>query len=382
MRIDLVKPFVVGNPWKNWILVKVMTTDGHAGWGEATTGLTTRSTVGAVEEISRLFIGQDIRALVEVWHDAFKALYLPTDGAVLGAMAGIETACLDAFGKELGLPLYRLLGGRARQSIRTYANGWYQAEREPAVFAERAAAVASRGYSALKFDPLGHNYRTLDRTERKRVVDLVTAVRSALPDTVDLILEFHDRLTPVEALNLARAFAEIQPLWIEDPVWSEDVDVVASLAAASPVRIASGERLASPNQFVRLLSNGRMDMVLPEYLSLGGLQRMRDVAAIADAHGAMVAPHNAQSPLSTALNVHFDVAVPNAFIQECFDDYQGGWINDVFADYPLLRDGHLAPSEKPGHGVEINEEAISKYPYGHANFMNMFKAGWELRNSK
>jgi len=120
-------------------------------------------------------------------------------------------------------------------------------------------------------------------------------------------------------------------------------------------------------------------MGLPEYLRLGGLTRMRQVAAIADAHNAMVSPHQAQSPLGTAVTVHFDVATPNAFIQECFDEFHVAWAKDVFGNIPAIKDGYLYPSEAPGHGVAINEAEIGKHPYGASNFMNLFSTGWERR---
>jgi galactonate dehydratase len=296
-------------------------------------------------------------------------------------MAGIETACWDIVGKELGLPLYRLLGGRAHERIRTYANGWYQAERDPVKFAERTRAVAAKGYSALKFDPFGHNYRMLDRAERVRTLSLVAAVREALPDDVDIILEFHDRLTPVEALSVARDVAEFRPLWIEDPTWTEDVPAFARVGRESPVRVAGGERFKTVGKFAQLFALGGVDMVLPEYLSVGGLWRMKEVAAVADAYGAMVSPHNAQSPLSTALNVHFDIATHNAFIQECFDDFHVEWADEIFSGYPRIQDGFLAASDAPGHGVAVNGAAFSKHPYNARNFMNMFSVGWEKRNS-
>ena len=381
MKIDRIEAFVVGNPWKNWLLVKVSTDAGHTGWGEATTGLSTAPAVAAVGEIARLFLGRDPAAIQQNWHDAHKALYLTGDGVLMAAMAGIETACWDIVGHDLGLPLYRLLGGRAQARIRTYANGWYQAERDPDKFADRTRAVAAKGYSALKFDPLGHNFRTLDRAERVRTMALIEAVRRALPDEVDIILEFHDRLTAVEALSLARDVAQFRPLWIEDPVWTEDIPAFARVARDSPVRIAGGERFKTPGRFAQLLAEGGVDMVLPEYLGLGGLWRLKQVAAVADAYGAMVSPHNAQSPLSTALNVHFDVATPNAFIQECFDDFHVPWADDVFSGAPRIEDGYLAPSEAPGHGVTVNEAEIARHPYGERNFMNLFSAGWEKRNS-
>ncbi|MCI1002733.1 mandelate racemase/muconate lactonizing enzyme family protein [Ochrobactrum sp. C6C9] len=381
MKIDLIQAFVIGNPWKNWVLVKVGTSDGHVGWGEATTGLTTKPVVGAVEEISRLFIGRDPRQMTANWQEAYKTLYLPTDGVIMAAMAGIETACWDIVGKELNVPLYRLLGGIANPKVRAYANGWYQEDREPERFAARARAVADAGFTAMKFDPLGHNYRVLPREERAKTIALVESVRNALPDSIDLILEFHDRLTPVEAISVSQDLLQFRPLWIEDPVWSSDVEGFAAVAKRSNVRIAGGERFGTLGQFTNLFQHKATDIVLPEYLRLGGLTRLRQVAAIAEAHNALVAPHNAQSPLGTAVNIHFDMATPNAFIQECFDAYHVKWAQDIFDGVPTLQDGYLQASDRPGHGVTIDEAELLKHPYGERNFMNLFGKGWERRNS-
>jgi galactonate dehydratase len=380
MKIDRIQSFVVGNPWKNWVLVKVSTDEGHFGWGEATTGLTTKPAVAAVEEITRLFIGKDPSAFLANRQRAYEALYLPTDGVLLAALAAIETASWDILGKEFNRPLYRLLGGPVHDTIRVYANGWYQDERDPVRFAERAATVADLGYSALKFDPLGHNYRVLSKDERRKTLLLVEAVVRRLPDNVDLIFEFHDRLTPVEALSLARDLAAFQPLWIEDPVWTADLDAFVRVATESPVRIAGGERFSTLHDFVSLLSSGAVDVVLPEYLRLGGLHRLRQVAAIAEAKNAIVAPHNAQSPLGTAINIHFAAATPNFLIQECFDDFHVPWAWDIFAGVPRQQDGQVRPSEVAGLGVEIDEDALSRFPYGEKNFMNLFSKGWEKRN--
>jgi galactonate dehydratase len=381
MKIDRIEAFIVGNPWKNWILVKVSTDEGHVGWGEATGALGTMPAFSGVGEITQLFLGRDPCELQRNWQDAHKALYLSDDRSLMAPLAGIETACWDIIGKELGVPLYRLLGGRAQPSIRTYANGWYQDDRDPVRFAERTQAVAAKGYSALKFDPLGHNYRTLDRAERRRTLAIIEAVRTALPDDVDMILEFHDRLTVPEALSLIRDVAEFRPLWVEDPVYTKDIAAFAHVCRESPVRIAGGERFSMPRQFAELFAGGGCDMVLPEYMMLGGLSRLCQAAAIADAYNAMVSPHQAASPLSTAVTVHFDVATPNAFIQECFDEFSVAWARDLFGNIPTIRDGCLAPSELPGHGVSVNEAEIGKHPYGERNFMNLFSVGWEKRKS-
>jgi len=146
MRITDLKVFVVGNPWKNWIFVKVYTDDGIEGLGECTGGLNTKPIVGALEELKHHFIGEDPLNITKLKDKVYKALFLGNGGA---AMAGIETALWDILGKYLNVPVYTLLGGTFRESIRAYLNGWYQGERKPEFFAESAATVKAMGYTAL-----------------------------------------------------------------------------------------------------------------------------------------------------------------------------------------------------------------------------------------
>jgi galactonate dehydratase len=381
MKIARIEVFVVGNPWKNWVLVKVITDEGASGWGDATCGLSSQPVAAAVREISRLCIGRDPRCIEALWDHAFKALYLTANGILLSAISGITTACWDILARSLGVPLHALFGGRVHDRLRAYANGWYQGPRDPVAFGERAAEVAAMGYTALKFDPFGANYRFLDAAERRLSLDLVAAVRRAVGDRVSLLIEAHDRFTVPEAIRLARDLEEFDPEWIEAPVWSEDIAALQEVAGASRVRIVAGERFSTPRQFADLLAGGRFDVLQPEYVELGGIARLREVAAIADAHGASLAPHNARCPLSTAVNVHVMTATRNFRIQETFDDFHVAWARDLFAGVPQVRDGFLAASDAPGLGVEVNEALFAKHPYSEHHFMNLFAEGWEKRNS-
>jgi len=380
MKIASIEAYVVGNPWKNWVLVKVTTDDGHHGWGDSTCGLSSQPAVAAVREIRRMCIGRDPRDIEALWDNAHKGLYLTANGILLSALAGITTACWDILGKSLGAPLYTLFGGRMHRKLRAYANGWYQGPREPQAFGERAAKVAAMGYTALKFDPFGANYRFLDARERKLSLELVRAVRKAVGDSVGLLIEAHDRFTVPEAIRLAEELEEFDCEWIEAPVWSEDIAALREVAGASRVRIVTGERFSTPRQFADLVEGGLFDVVQPEYVELGGIARLREAAAIADAHGATVAPHNARCTLSTAVNVHVMTATRNFYIQETFDDFHVPWAREMFKGVPRVVDGYLTASDAPGLGVEVDEALFEKHPYSEHHFMNLFADGWEQRN--
>lgn len=379
MKITDIEVFVVGNPWKNWVLVKLHTDEGIIGWGDATTGLSSMPVTAAVKELRRLCIGLDPCRIERLWDTVYKALYLPSNGILLSALAGVTTACWDVLGRSLGAPLHRLLGGKVHERVKAYANGWYTGAREPAAYGERAAEVVSRGYRALKFDPFGSAYRSLDAAERRKSVTLVAAVRKAVGNDVDLLIEAHDRFTVPEAIRIARELEEFDPAWIEAPVWSEDIAALSEVARSTRVRIVAGERFTTPRQFADLLQCGRFDVVQPEYVELGGIARLREVAAIADAYGACVAPHNARCPLSTAVNVGVLSTLRNAYVQECFDDFNEAWSRELFAGLPRVVDGYLAAGDGPGLGVEVNEAVFAAHPYSEHNFMNLFSAGWEKR---
>lgn len=376
MKITDMKTFVVGNPWKNWVFVKLETDEGICGYGECTGGLDTAGKKGMADELRSRIIGRDPRDVQGLVNFLRKTLFLFRGGE---AVSGIEIACWDILGKSCGLPLYRLLGGKVRDKIRVYANGWYQGPREPQAFAERAAQIVEMGYTALKFDPFGKNYQYMSREEEKKSMAIVRAVREAVGDNVDIMIEGHDRFSLSQAIRNGYLLEEYQPFWYETPVLSDDLEKVSECARRIRIPVIAGERAEDPQTIEKLLSMGAIDMVNPELLGIGGVSGLVDTFAIARAHNATVAPHNAQSPYCTAVNVHVDITQPNLLIQECFDDSSVSWTDEVLIGYPKVKNGFIEPSDAPGIGVEINEEEASKHPYGDKNFLWMFEDSWEQR---
>jgi galactonate dehydratase len=378
MRIVDVKTTVVGNPWKNWVFVQVFTDEGIIGVGEATGGLSTKPNEAAVHELKPLLQGQDPRDVHALWDRLHKGLFLGQNAA----MAGIEMACWDILGQVLNVPVWRLLGGTVRPRIRAYANGWYQGPRDPAFVAERAAAVVAQGYTALKLDPFGTAYRFLDRDELRFSLRIVAAVRKAIGEKVDLLIEGHDRFSVATAIEVGRALAEFQPFWFETPVLSTDVEALVTVARAIPVRVVAGERFERLADFARLLATGVLDVIQPELLRCGGVSGLLKVAAVAEAYGAFVAPHNAQSPLTTVVNCHVGATLPNLLIQECFDDFLVPWSREIMSGTVRIVKGYIEIPDGPGFGVRLNEAVMARYPYADRNFLRLFEPGWEWRGSK
>lgn len=375
MQITDLKVFVVGNPWKNWVFVKLYTDEGLTGIGEATAGLSARPGEAAIHELKRFIVGEDPRQPEVVWQKMYKGMFL---GANEG-MNAIEIACWDILGKSLGAPLWQLLGGKQRPRLRAYANGWYQGPREPAFFAEAAARVVELGYTALKFDPFGTAYRFVDAAEERRSLRIVRAVREAVGDDVDLLIEGHDRFGVSTAIRIGKQLEEWRPMWFETPVMSTDIKATVEVARAIDVPVATGERFRRPSEVADLVAHRVVDIVQPETLRIGGVSGARKAAAIAEAAEAWIALHQAQSPLNTAINAHIHASIPNFLIQECFDDFLVPWAHEIMTGVPRVRDGFLEPSDAPGLGVELHEDEMAKYPFGQDYFIRLFEEGWEMR---
>jgi galactonate dehydratase len=382
MKIDRIRTLVVGNPWKNWIYVLVGTDNGLTGIGEATGGLQTMPIEAGINEMASLCLGQDPRQIHLVWDDLYKATYLAEDYVHMHAMTGIETACWDILGQSLGVPVHTLLGGRVRDRVRMYANGWYKGKRTPKSYADQARQVVGLGYTALKFDPFGSAYHNMTPGEEKETRAIVEAVRDALDFDIDIMIEGHDRFTVSSAIQVGHWLAPIKPLWFEAPVLSSDVDALVAVARAVPVPVAAGERFSTLTQFSRLLSHDCISILQPEVLGIGGIWKCLQVAALAQAHHAEIAPHNAESPVKTVVAAHIGAVVPNLLIQECFDQFLEPWVHDLLDGIVTVQDGFLAVPQKPGLGITINEAEAKKHPYGVDNFLRLFQPGWETRGKQ
>jgi len=376
VKIVDVRPVVVGNPWKNWIFVVVETDEGITGLGEATGGLRTSPNVASIEESKHLVIGRAPRNVHEIWNHLYFSGFLN----ITPAMVGIEMACWDILGKSLGVPVHRLLGGQVRDRVRVYANGWYSGPRTPEGFAEKAAEVVGKGYTALKFDPFGTAYVRLGREETRECQALVGAVREAVGDSVDILIEAHDRFAVSAAIEIGNWLAEFEPTWFETPVQSNDTDALVAVARQVPVRVIAGERMHELHEFARFLSMNVTDIINPEPLGVGGIWKCLQVAALAEARRVDIAPHNAESPFKTMVNLHICAVAPNIFIEECFDEFLEPWTEDVLKGYVRVEDGHLPIPQAPGIGVELDEEEAKKHPYSPHHFLRMFEPGWERRD--
>ena len=380
MRITRATTYTVGNPWKNWLFVRLDTDQpGLYGIGEGTLNAFAKTVEAAVHELAPRYEGLDPFQVETIFQRMTRDLYSEGGQIHMSAVAAVEVACWDIIGKATGRPIYDLLGGRYHESLPAYANGWYAGPRTPESFAERARQVVDRGYKALKFDPFGANYRTMDPTERRLSLAIVRAVREEVGPEIELMIEGHCRFSVGEAVWVGERLAEFTPTWFEEPTHHLKIDAVVEVARKITVPVATGESFSSTHQFAELLAHNAVSILQPEPGSMGGIWRTRQVCAMADAHYGVVAPHNAQGPVSTATCVQIGACTPNLLVQEIFDEFNVAWERDL-VDHPAeVIDGRIPVPNRPGLGIELNWPELEKHPYQVANFIPLFAPGWERR---
>ena len=380
MKITGLKTYLIGNSWKNWLWVRVDTDDGIHGVGEGTVNVFARTVETAIREVEERIVGHDpfdIEALlIATQRDVY------TDGGQIhgAAVAAVEMACWDIMGKALDTPVHKLLGGRLRDRVRAYANGWYTVDRTPEAFAGAARRVADMGFTAMKFDPFGAAWKAQSSHHEDLSISLVEAVRAEVGPGVDLMIEAHGRFGVSSALRIAERLAPFRPAWFEEPVSHHNIGAMTSVARRSPVPVATGESFSSIQQFAELLAGGAVGIVQPEPVHLGGIWRTRQVAALAEAGHAVVAPHNAQGPICSAVSAQLGACVPNFYVQESFDAFNEGWTRSL-VDPPIsIVDGHVVVPQGPGLGIDVDWNGVEHYASRGPHSLELFAEGWERRN--
>jgi galactonate dehydratase len=379
MQITRVETFLVGNPWKNWVFVKVHTNEGLYGIGEGTVISFAKTVETAIHELFPFIVGMDPMQIELILQKLVRDPYADGAQIQMAAVAAIETACWDIAGKVLNQPIYNLWGGRCHQKLRAYANGWYRGERNPELFSKKALEVVRRGYTALKFDPFGSAWRTLSSREFALSIEIIAAIRAAVGDEVDILIEGHSRFMPATAIQIAKAIEPFRPMWFEEPVHHGNISALIEVARQSPVPIATGESFSNKHQFAELLKHDVVSIYQPEPLNLGGIFAARKIADAVDAHYGVVAPHSAQGPVATAACAQLNACTPNFLIHEFFDDFNEPWVKEILRFPVECVDGYITVPDRPGLGIDLNCEEMAKHPYSQKYHLPLFKSGWEKR---
>jgi galactonate dehydratase len=381
MKVTKVDTFVIGTDWRNLTVVRLHTDEGITGLGEVRMVNHTGALLGYIEEAApRHLVGRDpfhIEALVRrMQRDDFSR-----PGEVMSSgIALFEMACWDIIGKTLGQPVYNLLGGPVRDRIRAYANGWYRVERAPEEFHAAAGKVVEKGYTALKLDPFGPGHYELEREEKLKAVALVEAVRDAIGEGPEILLEMHGRFSPQTAIEMARLMEPFGLGWAEEPVPPTNLKALKKASASINVPVATGERIHNRIEYRELFELQAADVIQPDITQMGGLMETKKLAAWADAYFVTVAPHNVGGQISTAAALHLAAATTNFRIQEYFNDFADPWLKETAPGVPEIVDGYFDLPSGPGLGVELDEEMVEAHPMRDVHF-NLFAEGWEKRDS-
>ncbi|HEX7025307.1 MAG TPA: mandelate racemase/muconate lactonizing enzyme family protein [Gemmatimonadales bacterium] len=384
MKITRVTPMVMGTEWRDLTIVKVETDEGIVGVGE--TRGETDAILGYLQAVvPASVIGSDPFDFEALLQRLYRFEYGRAARIKMAAISLIEIACWDIVGQALGQPIWRLLGGKVRDRIKAYANGWYRVERTPEAFHAAARRVVERGYRALKFDPFGAGFYELGPDERRQVVALVEAVRDAVGPDVEILLEMHGRFNPVTAVAMIRELAPYGLGWAEEPVPPENLDALKKVAdAVAPlgVPIATGERIHTRHDYRPLFTLQAADVIQPDITEFGGLWETRKLAATAETHYVLIAPHNVGGPISTAAALHLAACTPNFKIQEHFNDFADEWVKTAVEGVPEVdpADGCFPLPQGPGLGLRLREDVVAAHPRQPIHF-NLFAEDWHLRQA-
>ncbi|MEU7318044.1 mandelate racemase/muconate lactonizing enzyme family protein [Streptomyces sp. NPDC007083] len=382
MRITGISTHVVGTPWRNLTYVQVHTDEGLTGVGETRMLGRTEALLGYLREAEVNHIaGSDPFRTEDLVRRMKYGDYGRAGEIVMSGIACVETACWDIKGKALGVPVWQLLGGNVTEAVPAYANGWYTTERTPDAYHRAARDVMARGYRALKIDPFGTGHLELSYAETRYAVSLIEAVRDAIGPDAELMLEMHGRFAPATAVRLAREMAPFRPAWLEEPVPPENLKALAKVADKVDMPVATGERIHDRIEFRELFESQAADIVQPDLGHLGGIAETRKLAATAETHYTLVAPHNVGGPVLTAASLQVGFATPNFKVLEHFNDFADAEIRKVVRGAPEVdpATGCFPLSREPGLGVELDTDAAAEFPQQRAHF-DLWAEGWETRD--
>lgn len=381
MLVTNVRTTIVGTPWRDLVFVELETDTGLVGVGEVRPVNKTDSFIAVVEELAgRYVVGTDPFDTERLAWAIERLEYGRPSEHGQSALAAFDVASWDLIGQTLGVPIWKLLGGMFRDRVPAYANGWYQADLEPAQIAELARTVVARGYRAMKLDPFGAAAVRLSPAAARHALAIVAAVRDAIGPDVDLMIEMHGRFAPDTAAQLAVALEPFAPRWIEEPVPPENAAALRRVSGATNLSIATGERIHSIWDASPFIEGGDVDILQADLTHFGGFTGMRRLAGWTEAHYLTLAPHNVGGPVATAANIHFAAATRNVDIVEHFNDFADPWLSEIVDVAPWVDpvDGCFALPDRPGLGLRLDHDACARHPRTGPR-LQLFVDGWQKR---
>lgn len=342
-----------------WIFVKLDTDEGISGWGEMISGTKTETVTAGANEMGKYLIGRDPFEIERLWQELHRSFYRggPVNETIV---SGLEMALWDIKGKALGVPVYELLGGKARDRIMVYS--WIGGDRPNDVVAA-AAERKNMGFQAVKMNATEELHYIDSYQKVKAVVDRVQAIREALGDDFGIAVDFHGRVHKPMAKMLAEALNPLHPMFLEEVVLPENEEAYAEVARYSASPLAAGERHLTRWGFKNVFRQGVIDIIQPDVAITGGILEMRKIIAMAEAFDMAAAPHAPYGPIALAATLQVDVCSPNVVIQEqsLGIHYNKGFdLLDFVKNKEIFQfqDGFVDIPDKPGLGLILDEDMI------------------------
>ncbi len=376
LRITDLRTFLVdAGGDENYVYVKVYTNQGIVGLGEGTLagkGLTVATAIG---ELKRQLVGKDPTEIERHWQDIFRGPRYRGGPVLMSALSAVEIALWDILGQAVGLPIWRLLGGKARDRVRLYCHEGYlervshRKKRRPETAEEEIALWVQKqrdGWTCIKggFFPVQSTAVDFRQAIREGVEHLAK-VRAAVGPDFDIIVEMHGKASPSAAVEFCNRVEEYRPLWVEEATQleSEVLAEARQLRAQTRVPLATGEPLCSRYDFAPLCSERLVDVIMPDVVHVGGISEMRKIAALAEAFRVDVSPHNPQSEVSTLASLHVCACTPNCTLLEIGSGQDPFWADLFKGGYFRYERGYAPLPERPGLGIELDEQVAARFPY-------------------
>ena len=362
MKITGLKTFVCNAFRTNFVFVKVETDSGIYGWGEATLEYKERTVVAAIHDLESYLIGKDPNNIEAFRHDCYRDAYWRGGPVLMSAIAGVEMALWDIKGKALNVPVYQLLGGKVRDAINIYVNGWFAPAKTPEEFAEKAVEVRRKKFNGCKWDPFGKEWMQISESAMSSAIECVRQVSEAVGKDVKLLIEGHGRFDIPTAVRIGRKLEDFDIFWFEEPIPPDDKEGMREVKERVRVPIAAGERLYNRYEYRQFFDLKCSDYIQPDISHAGGIMEMRMLGAEAEARHIGFCPHNPSGPVANAATLQLAACVPNFVILEMMMT-DVPYRADICDEKLTVRDGQMVIPDRPGLGIDLNEKELLKHPF-------------------
>ena len=366
MRITGVKAYHARGSRYPWVFLKVETNEGITGHGQASSGPGSAMVFGAASQLEPWLIGEDPSRIDYIWNDLYTRFSsIGSRGFASALISAVDIALWDIRGKQLGLPIYDLIGGRFRDRLRLYSNGWFGDATTPDQYARAAEKTVSDGHTAIKLDPFknfedvaplqhGHNISPSALAAGKAIIG---AVRDAVGPDVEILIDAHGRYDVAAAVRVGNALAPYDIGWLEEPVPPENIDALRQVGEQVPIPICVGERLLTRHDFRPILEGRLANYLMPDIIRTGGISEMRKIAAMAEPYFVPIAPHDATGPITLIAGAQAMMSTANFYRLEIA--YSELDLYNEALDPPLdVHDGFFHVSDRPGLGHELKDSYL------------------------